>query len=152
MPPEVFISTLVQRVFSNPDSSIAVVFRYTDRYLSFTDRQDTQERRLSILLQKAAIGIPHDKVSDRPASRLVMLFDLEGSVPRELGAQAPFAGAVRIPMPSTEDRERFFRSNHERFFVDSSRPFTPDASPSQLATLRTSAMAYRLATCWGLQS
>ena len=135
MPPETFVATLTQRFLSGTECSIAVVFRYTDRYLSFTDRQDPSERRLSILLQKAATTIPQNHSQDRLASRIVMLFDLEGSVPRELGAQAPFAGAARIPMPSAEDRERFFRSNHEHFFVDHVNPFAPEKDSSQLADI-----------------
>ena len=135
MPPENFVATLTQRFLSSGDCSIAVVFRYTDRYLSFTDRQDAQERRLSILLQKAAAAVPQNHKQDRPASRIVMLFDLEGAVPRELGAQAPFAGAARIPMPSPEDRESFFRFNHEQFFIDQANPFRPDQNAAQLADI-----------------
>lgn len=136
MSPENFVATLTQRFLANSECSVAVVFRYTDRYLSFTDRQDVQERRLSILLQKAAAAVPQNNNNkDRPASRLVILFDSEGAVPRELGAQAPFAGAARIPMPSPEDRESFFCRNHEQFFIDHANPFRPDQNAPQLGDI-----------------
>lgn len=135
MAPEHFVATLTQRILPNPEFAIAVIFRYTDRYLSFTDRQDAQERRLSILLQKAGAAIPQDNKPDRVPSRVVMLFDLEGAVPQELGAQAPFAGAARIPMPSPEDREAFFRHNHERFFVDHTHTFHPEEDEVQLTDI-----------------
>ncbi len=135
MAPLVFLSQLVNQVLPNTESSIAIVFRYTDRYFRFSDRQDADERRLSILLQKAAAIIPQNRHANRPASRITMLFDLEGAIPQELGPQAPFAGAARIPLPSSEDRESFFRSNHESFFVDHTKAFHPDQNAEQLADI-----------------
>jgi hypothetical protein len=135
MPPETFVATVMHRFLANSELSIAVVFRYVDRYLSFSDRQDAQERRLSILLQKAAATIPEHRIGSGPPSRLVLLFDTEGAIPRELGAHAPFAGTARIPLPSHEERERFFLRNHEQFYVDIKDPFKPDQHTSQLSDI-----------------
>jgi hypothetical protein len=135
MPPDVFLSLLIHKFLHNAESSIAVVFRYIDRYLSFTDRQDASERRLSILLQKAAMLIPQSGAENDRLSRLALLFDTEGSIPRELGSQAPFAGTARIPLPSMEEREEFFRRNHADFYTEAHSPFHPDRDANQLADI-----------------
>lgn len=135
MKPEDFVQTLDKRIFRAEGLSTAVIFRFTDRYLSFTDRQDASEKRLSILLQKAAMSIPTHLISDRLPSRLILLFDLEGAVPQELGVQAPFAGSARIPGPSLEDREHFFRTHCDQFYSEPEMRFDPDADPVQLTSL-----------------
>lgn len=133
--PEVFVQTLYSRILNQSDTPVAVVFRFTDRYLSFTDRQDGAEKRLSILLQKAAMSIPPRQNPDQPQSRLFLLFDLEGAVPQELGVQAPFAGSARVPSPSYDDRELFFRNNADQFYSEPGDRFDVDGDPTALSDL-----------------
>lgn len=133
--PENFVQTLNSRFLGQAQFPIAVIFRFTDRYLSFTDRQDSNEKRLSILLQKSAMAIPQKQNPDQLQSRIFMLFDLEGAVPREFGPQSPFVGSARIPHPSFEDRELFFRANSERFYSTPGARFDPDSDPAALAEL-----------------
>ena len=116
--PENFVLALHDRIFKHREISTAVIFRFTDRYLSFSDRQDAIEKRLSILLQKTAMTLPINQNPDALQSRLLLLFDLEGAVPQELGSQAPFAGSARIPIPSMQNREHFFVTNCDRFYSE----------------------------------
>jgi len=105
--PQNFVRILHDRIFQNTEISTVVIFRYTDRYLSFSDRQDTDEKRLSVLLQKTAMSLSTNLNPSDLQSRLLLLFDLEGAAPQELGSQAPFAGSARIPTPSIQSREHF---------------------------------------------
>ncbi|PAY16350.1 hypothetical protein CKO51_27240 [Rhodopirellula sp. SM50] len=130
--PENFVQTLKSRILNQAETPVAVIFRFTDRYLSFSDRQDKEEKRLSILLQKAAMSIPASRNPEQPQSRIFMLFDLEGAVPQELGVQAPFAGSARIPIPSQEDRELFIRSNAEQFYSEPGQRFDPERDLAEL--------------------
>ncbi|EMI24606.1 AAA family ATPase [Rhodopirellula europaea] len=133
--PENFLMALNGKIFRNQKLSTAVIFRFTDRYLSFTDRQDAAEKRFSILLQKTAMSIPANRHPDQLQSRIVMLFDLEGAVPQELGVQAPFAGTARIPSPSQEDRELFFQANSDLFYSEPGKRFDAESDPVQLTSL-----------------
>jgi energy-coupling factor transporter ATP-binding protein EcfA2 len=130
--PENFVLSLHDRIFRNKEISTAVVFRFTDRYLSFSDRQDAAEKRLSILLQKTAMSLPSNPNPDALQSRLLLLFDLEGAVPQELGSQAPFAGSARIPIPSIQNREHFFRKNCDRFYSEPGQRLDVNTDSMQL--------------------
>ncbi len=104
-----------------------------DRYLSYSDRQDNDERRLSLLIQKAAMAIPQQISASSLRSRIILIFDMEGEAPQELNVQAPFARSVLIPPPGVEEREAFFRENYSRF--DSTQPgdrFDPAGDPTHL--------------------
>lgn len=130
--PENFVLALHDRIFRNKDISTAVIFRFTDRYLSFSDRQDATEKRLSILLQKTAMTLPSNQNPDALQSRLLLLFDLEGAVPQELGSQAPFAGSARIPIPSMQNREHFFITNCDRFYSEPGQRISVETDASEL--------------------
>jgi ATP-dependent Clp protease ATP-binding subunit ClpA len=133
--PEVFFQTLYGSVFRQSDTPVAVICRFTDRYLSFTDRQDANEKRLSILIQKAAMEIQQKTHPNQIQSRIFLLFDLEGSVPQEISLQAPFSTMVRIPMPALEDRELFFKDNHRQFYSAPHQRFDPVSEPQILREL-----------------
>ena len=111
---DAFVRTLYDNVFPLADCSTAVICRFADRYISFTDRQGAEDKALSLLLQKAAMAIPQ-AAPGRPASRLIMLFNSEGEIPQELNTQAPFSTSIFIPRPTLEERERFFRDNQTQF-------------------------------------
>jgi hypothetical protein len=130
--PENFVRTLHDRIFQRKDITTAVIFRFTDRYLSFSDRQDAEEKRLSVLLQKTAMALPTNLNPNELQSRLILLFDLEGAVPQELGSQAPFAGSARIPIPSMQNREHFFNTNCDRFYCEPGQRLDRDADATQL--------------------
>jgi hypothetical protein len=130
--PENFVRSLHDRVFQNRELSTVVIFRYTDRFLSFSDRQDASEKRLSILLQKTAMSLPTNLNPNKLQSRLLLLFDLEGAVPQELGSQAPFAGSARIPIPSMQNREHFFKTNCDRFYCEPGQRLDVNADSTQL--------------------
>jgi hypothetical protein len=131
--PEEFFRTLYDNVLPQTETPVAVVCRFMDRYLNYSDRQDSDERRLSLLIQKAAMAIPPPMAGTSLNSRIVLIFDMEGETPQELNVQAPFARSVLIPPPGVEEREAFFRENASRF--DSSQPgdrFNADADPDHL--------------------
>lgn len=130
--PENFVRSLYDRIFQNREISTVVIFRYTDRYLSFSDRQDASEKRLSVLLQKTAMSLPTNLNPNKLQSRLLLLFDLEGAVPQELGSQAPFAGSARIPIPSMQNREHFFKTNCDRFYNEPGQRIDVNADSTQL--------------------
>jgi ATP-dependent Clp protease ATP-binding subunit ClpA len=124
--PDAFLRTLYDTILPNPDHAVAVVCRFTDRYLSFTDRQSAEDRSLSLMFQKAALAIAQPK-DGSPASRLILLFNTEGEIPQELNTQAPFSKSVAIPMPTLDERERFFRDNQKRFDPGKGRRFDSGA-------------------------
>lgn len=128
-----FFRTLYDNVFPQAETPVAVVCRFTDRYLHFTDRQDLQERELSLLIQKAAITIPQQLVPEPIHSRIALIFNSQGEVPQELYVQSPFAHSVLVPEPTLEEREDFVRANANRF--DQSEPgdrFDPDRDGDHL--------------------
>lgn len=125
--------TLYDNVLPQTETPVAVVCRFMNRYLSYSDRQDSDERRLSLLIQKAAMAIPQQMAGPSLHSRIILIFDMEGETPQELNVQAPFARSVLIPPPGVEEREAFFRENYSRF--DSSQPgdrFDPAGDPDHL--------------------
>lgn len=131
--PADFFRVLYQNVLARRDVSVAVICRFTDRYLSYTDRQDASDKELSLLIQKAAMAVPATVADGRIPSRIALVFDVEGAVPQELHVQAPFAHSVLIPQPTLEEREQFFRDNYKLF--DQSEPgdrFSPDKDAEQL--------------------
>ena len=132
--PADFFRTLYQAVFLKTTEAVAVVCRFTDRYLSFTDRQNESEKKLSLIIQKAAMAIPHPQGATIH-SRIVLLFDLEGQIPQELQIQAPFAGSVRLPLPTLEEREQFFRENCQQFHSTPNDRFDPGTDKKQLDEL-----------------
>lgn len=130
--PAVFFRTLYDSIFPRDELSVAVVCRFSDRYLSYTDRQGDAEKELSLLIQKAAMTIRGPTPSKPIHSRVALLFDLEGSIPQELSVQAPFAHTVRIPPPTLEEREQFFRDNHCSFASEPNDRFDPEEDPGHL--------------------
>lgn len=133
--PQEFFRTLYQNVLHRSGTSVAVVCRFTDRYLAYTDRQGTEERELSLLIQKAAMVIPQRTKDGTLASRIALIFNSAGEVPLELNTQSPFARSVLIPSPTVEEREEFFAACHS--FFDHGRHgelFEPN-DPNQLRTV-----------------
>lgn len=113
--PEDFFRALYENVFAQTEVPVAVICRFVNRYLSYSDRQDNDERRLSLLILKAAMAIRPHADSSRRQSRIILIFDTEGETPQELNVQAPFAHSVLIPSPSVEEREEFLLRNYELF-------------------------------------
>ena len=109
-----FMRTLLVNVMSRADARCAVICRFMDRCLSYTDRQDCSERELSLLIQKAALATPNVFTSGA-GSRLMLVFDLETQVPQELNTLFPAARSVFIPAPTLEEREAFFKKFASRF-------------------------------------
>ncbi len=133
--PEDFFRTLYASVFKQSETPVAVICQFTDRYLSFSDRQNDDEKRLSILIQKAAMEIACNRQTNPIQSRIFLLFDLEGAIPQEISVQAPFSRTLRIPNPSLEDREHFFRNNFDQFYHGSSDPILPESHAQDLRDL-----------------
>lgn len=129
-----FFRTLYQSILPASKDPVAVISRFSDRYLSFTNRQDANERLLSLAVQKAALAVPQS-ASDELQSRIVMMFDLEGQIPQELESLAPFATTVRIPAPTLEEREAFFKANAGSFYSEPNDRFDPLADTNHLRTL-----------------
>ncbi len=115
--PAAFFRTMYDNVLPRSETPIAAICRFTDRYLSFTDRQQEQDKTLSLLIQKAATVIPPRESGATLQSRIVLIFNTEGEVPQELNVQAPFARSVLLSPPSVEEREDFFRFAASHFFV-----------------------------------
>lgn len=115
-----FFRTLYENVLPRHDTPVAVLCRFTDRYLSFTDRQHEQDKELSLLIQKAAMTIPPQTSGSKLNSRLVLVFNTEGEVPQELNVQSPFSHSLLVPSPTLEEREQFVLDNFSRF--DRSEP------------------------------
>jgi hypothetical protein len=103
-----FLKTVNSRFFSDAETNVGVICQFVDRYLPFSDRQDPEERQISIVIQKAAIAAWNASKGGRVGSRLLLLFDMEGQIPQELNTLFPFARSVFVPPPSMEDRESFF--------------------------------------------
>ena len=133
--PDSFFRNLYRNVFPRTNDPVAVICRFTDRYLSYTDRQDNAERQLSLLIQKVAMSVPAIIEGNARGSRLIMLFDLEGSIPQELNVQSPFSRSVRIPEPSVAEREQFFQDNYAHFHSEPHERFDPNDSQDQLTEL-----------------
>lgn len=115
-----FFRTLYENVLPRPDVSVAVICRFTDRFLAFTDRQDADEKQLSLVIQKAAMAIPAQLSGERINSRLALIFNVEGEIPQELNSYLPFSHSIHIPTPTLEEREQFFKDHHGLF--DNSDP------------------------------
>jgi len=113
--PEEFIRTLYENVFRSSSTPVAVVCRFTDRYLSFTDRQTNEERRLSMLIQKAAMTIRPPSHKGPLSSRLALIFNTASEIPLELHTQAPFARSLLVPAPTLDERKEFFQYGHGLF-------------------------------------
>lgn len=120
-----FLGTLYESVFPRCDASTAVICRFTDRFLSYSDRQDNDERQLSMLIQKAVMSIPTCVTAGEAPCRLALIFDMEGSIPQELHVRAPFAHSILIPDPTLEEREQFFRDNCSVFHQEVNDRFDP---------------------------
>ena len=131
--PDAFLRTLYDSILPSTEHACAVVCRFTDRYISFTDRQSSEDRSLSLMFQKAALAVAQPK-DDKAASRLILLFNTEGEIPQELNTQAPFSKSVAVPVPTLEERERFFRDNQTRFDPGGGQRF--DSSADDGADLR----------------
>lgn len=111
--PKDFVRSLLVNVMPRTDVRVAVVFRFMDRFLQYTDRQDCNDRELSLLIQKAALAVPSD--AQAGGSRMVLVFDLETQVPQEINTLFPAAHSVFVPPPTLEEREQFFQQFGGRF-------------------------------------
>ena len=111
--PKDFVRNLLVNVMPRTDVRVAVVFRFMDRFLQYTDRQDCNDRELSLLIQKAALAVPADVQAG--GSRMVLVFDLETQVPQEINTLFPAAHSVFVPPPTLEEREQFFQQFGGRF-------------------------------------
>jgi hypothetical protein len=109
MKPLDFLKTVHSRLFANSKRKVGVICQFVDRYLPFSDRQDIEDRQLSMVIQKAALTAWAASPIGQLGSRLVLLFDMEGQVPQELNTLFPFARSVLVPTPGLQDREQFFR-------------------------------------------
>lgn len=118
--PADFFRTLYENVLPRADAAVAVVCRFTDRYLGYTDRQGESDKELSLLIQKAAMAIPQQLDAGRINSRIALIFNIEGEVPQELNVQAPFACSILVPSPTVDERDQFFRDHCALF--DASEP------------------------------
>lgn len=118
--PNDFFRTLYENICPRANSPVAIVCRFTDRYLPFTERQDPQSRELSLLIQKAVLAIPQQISADHTNARIALIFNNQGEIPQELHVQAPFAHTILVPEPTLEEREEFIRANAHRF--DQSEP------------------------------
>ncbi len=107
--PSDFTGTLLANVLPRQDVRCAVIFRFADRYLAYTDRQDSADRQLSLLLQKAAMSIPLLGQNGATPSRMLLVFDIESQIPQELNSLFPSARSVHIGPPGAEERSEFFR-------------------------------------------
>jgi ATP-dependent Clp protease ATP-binding subunit ClpB len=107
--PADFVRTLATTVLPRTEVRCAVICRFVDRYLAYTDRQDPNDRMLSLLVQKAALGIPAMGSGGCTASRLLLIFDIEGQIPQELNTLFPSARSVFVNPPGLEERADFFR-------------------------------------------
>lgn len=126
---------LYTKILPNPERKVALICRFSDRYLRYTDQQDNEERRLSLLIQKSAMSIKPPS-SDKPVgSRIALLFDLEGSIPQELNTCAPFAHSVLIPSPTFEERRAFFRNEFCQFESEPGDRFNPEEDVEHLDLL-----------------
>ncbi len=138
--PTSFFRTIYENVFPKGQTPTAVICRFTDRYLSFTDRQQDQDKTISLLIQKAATAIPPRSVDTKIQSRLVLIFNTEGEVPQELNVQAPFARSVLLPSPSVEEREEFFRFAANQFYSgDVADRFDPSRDSEHLRLVANAA-------------
>ena len=119
--PTDLLESLLVNVFPRPDAQCAVVMRFVDRYLSYTDRQSDADKQLSMLIQKAVLTIPPLGQGGHP-SRLLLVFDLETGVPQEINTLFPAARSVLVQPPTLEEREQFFLQFASRFSVGSEPP------------------------------
>ena len=88
--PEDFFRALYKNVLPQRETPVAIICRFTDRYLSFTDRQDENERRLSLLIQKAALSIPPPTRSRVVNSRIYCCLTWKDRFHRNLTFKRPF--------------------------------------------------------------
>ena len=126
-----FLRVVQTQLFANPEVRVGVICQFVDRYLPFSERQDAEDRQLSMIIQKAAMAVWPQAVGPRPNSRLVLLFDVEGQVPQELNTLFPFARSVMVPPPAIEDREAFFRNFHQLFDAGNEAPVDLERDPDQ---------------------
>ena len=138
--PEDFLRIMYEKVLPQPDVPTATIFRFTDRYLNYTDRQQDRDKLLSMLIQKSAMSIPPRSSKAGLQSRIILIFNTEGEVPQELNVQAPYARSVLIPPPTVEEREGFFRFAAEHFYPgDVDDRFVPTNDPEHLRLVANSA-------------
>ncbi|HBJ37515.1 MAG TPA: hypothetical protein DDZ51_22725 [Planctomycetaceae bacterium] len=103
-----FLKTVQSRLFAEQNTRVGIICQFADRYLPFSDRQDTDDRQLSMVVQKAALAAWATSADGQIGSKLLLLFDMEGQIPQELNTLFPFARSVLIPPPDLQDREHFF--------------------------------------------
>ncbi|MDZ4848901.1 MAG: AAA family ATPase [Pirellulaceae bacterium] len=143
--PAVYLRTLYSNVFPVRDAGLAAISRFTDRYLSYSDRQADEDKILSLLVQKAVSCIPPAVTGNCPQSRLILIFNTEGEIPQELNIQCPFARSVLIPSPTVEAREEFFRFAAKHFYQgDPDDRFQPESDSEHLSIVANSAEGLKM--------
>jgi len=148
--PAEFLEGLILNVLPRRDIRVAVVFKFMDRYLNYTDRQDPAERQLSLLVQKAVFAIPPSANDGRPSSRLLLIFDLEGQIPQEINSLFPSARSVFVNPPSLDEREQFFQEFSSRFDPGTEPPVDLANNPSHRALLAQLSDGLRTQDLFGL--
>ena len=147
--PADFVRNLLVNVMPRTDVRVAVIFRFMDRFLQYTDRQDGNDRELSLLIQKAALAVPPD-VRVGVGSRMLLVFDLETQVPQEINTLFPAARSVFVPPPTLEERERFFLNFGSRFNPGTEPPVDLAASPGHRLLLAQLADGLRMQDLFSL--
>jgi hypothetical protein len=130
-----FLKVVHDSLFNDPNVRVGVICLFVDRYLPFSERQDSPERQISLVIQKAAMKVWSQNVKSQVGSRLILVFDVEGQVPQELNTLFPFARSLLVPPPTIEDRDAFFRDFYQLFDNGNEAPvnLSKDADQRKLA-------------------
>jgi len=130
-----FLKVVHDSLFNDPNIRVGVICLFVDRYLPFSDRQDSPERQISLVIQKAAMKVWPQNLKSKVGSRLILVFDVEGQVPQELNTLFPFARSLLVPPPTIEDRDAFFRDFYQLFDNGNEAPvnLSKDADQRKLA-------------------
>ena len=130
-----FLRMVLNQLFADASLRVGVICQFVDRYLPFSERQEAADRQLSLVIQKAVMGVRPNTRRPDVGSRLVLVFDVEGQVPQELNTLFPLSRSVLIPPPTLEDREAFFREFHRLFDSGSEVPvdMSQDTAQCRLA-------------------
>ena len=130
-----FLKVVHDSLFNDPNVRVGVICLFVDRYLPFSERQDSPDRQISLVIQKAAMKVWPQNVKSQVGSRLILVFDVEGQVPQELNTLFPFARSLLVPPPTIEDRDAFFRDFYQLFDNGNEAPvnLSKDADQRKLA-------------------
>ena len=89
-----FLKVVHDSLFNDPNVRVGVICLFVDRYLPFSERQDSPDRQISLVIQKAAMKVWPQNVKSQVGSRLILVFDVEGQVPQELNTLFPFTRRI----------------------------------------------------------